>query len=205
MAKANLLIAFGTLLIALGGIVATFGWSMRSTIETRSVLEAERAATIQSQRRAMFRTLAAELSLNAEVLTNEVFHETDEAKLAKFVMLPRLQHSALESAIASGLFATQADTSLYSIIVRLLQQTQDFNNRLAEFQTLMTRGDVRQLRTKFRESELLQQQFSLLLTLADALARQGLNLDEQYLKAVNWLTDHGLQPNKALQQTPQTR
>ena len=68
-------IIFGTVLIAVGGVLATYGWN---------------AKTEEAQKSAMVRSVAAELLVNIAVVKDPMFTETDEKKLSLFVMFPRV-------------------------------------------------------------------------------------------------------------------
>ena len=118
----NILIALGALLIAVGGVMATHGWNARTEV---------------AQREGLVRAVAAELLVNLEIVSDSKFTEKDQDKLEKFVVFPRMQTVALESAIASGLFLLESDRLLLTRLTGLRQILMDFNQRLSITETQM--------------------------------------------------------------------
>src|SRR4051794_18693997 len=102
MGKATLAILFGTLLIAGGGALATWGWNERSSTDTKRMLFERAEAEVSARRTAMLRTLTAEFVFNSNVLKDPQFSETDPEELKKFVVFPKVQATALQSVISSG-------------------------------------------------------------------------------------------------------
>lgn len=85
----NILIALGTLLVAAGGIIATYGWNARSAAREKSE---------------MIKAVAAEWMMNVGVVNDKSICELDDAELANFVIFPRTRKVALEGAVAGGYF-----------------------------------------------------------------------------------------------------
>jgi hypothetical protein len=113
---ANLQVVIGTLLITGGGILATMGWNSRSSA---------------TQRMGMIRAVSAEFMMNINIFNDPKFTTSDESELAKYVVFPRMQTSALRGVIASGLFVEQKDRVLLTRVMNLLEVLEDFNKRLA--------------------------------------------------------------------------
>jgi len=109
MTIANLIIALGTVLIAIGGLVATYGWNMRSTQETRTMLKERTRADRNRNRAEVLKSLGAEFSMNIERLKTPPINEIDEVQLGHFVVIPRLQTTATAAAIARGTFTDLED------------------------------------------------------------------------------------------------
>lgn len=93
-----LLITLGAILIALGGILGTYGWQRKSQ---------------DDQKTNLIRSVAAEMLLNMNILDDVAYTETNTTKLSKFVVFPRLKTTALEGAISSGLFLQRKRQALF--------------------------------------------------------------------------------------------
>jgi hypothetical protein len=100
MLSANLLILLGTILIGLGGLLATYGWDLRSSADTRYMLEQQRLSQVRAAREALLYSMAAELTINGQLLTSEAFQEKDLEKTGKYEPLPRLQPTAMAAGLA---------------------------------------------------------------------------------------------------------
>ena len=116
MFSPNALIGIGTLLIGLGGFIATNGWNAKATASVRDGL---------------IRGAAAELLVNLTIVSDQKFTEQDDAKLAEYVVFPRLQSVALEGAIASGSFLEKPDRLLLTRMTGVRELIHEFNNRLS--------------------------------------------------------------------------
>ena len=75
--------------------------------------------------------LAAETIYNHDILKKRAFTERDDTELSEFTLFPRLQTTALEAAIGSGLFCEPNDRELLSRAVRLRNELIELNNILA--------------------------------------------------------------------------
>jgi hypothetical protein len=137
MIAPNLLIACGTLLIAIGGIIATNGWNARTSV---------------AQRRSIIRAVAAESLMNMYVYKDKKFTEEIEDQLVKFTLFPRMQTSALEGAIASALFTGEKDRTFLTRASRLNERLSDFNQRLSFTEERMSQksSDIALYRKKLR-------------------------------------------------------
>jgi hypothetical protein len=181
MLRANLLIAIGTLLIALGGLVATYGWDMRSSMDTRRMLN-ERAETDRAQRRAaLIRALGAECLVNTHLLETPPIDEQDPELVTKYVPYPRMHTTALTSAIASGAFASAWDREIFTSIVQIQEHLNEFNDRLNMTETQMTQGHVEMWRTTLRDGAALDTVRVRLKRFLDLLVRNGLDPNERLL------------------------
>ena len=140
MTLPNLLIAIGTLLIAIGGIVATNGWNARASF---------------AQRQSIIRAVAAETLMNMNVYKDQNFTERDEEQLAKFTLFPRMQTSAIEGAIASALFTGEKDRTFLTRASRLNERLSDFNQRLSFTEEMMSQNarDIASYRKKLRDGQ----------------------------------------------------
>jgi len=136
----NLLIALGTLLIAIGGVIATKGWNAR---------------TVATQRNGVIRAVAAETLMNASVFMDAVFTEKNEEELSKFSLFPRMQTAALEGAIASGLFVEEKDRIFLTRAATLNELLADFNQRLSFTEDRMSQrpSEIALLRKKLRDGQ----------------------------------------------------
>jgi len=115
MVLPNFYIILGTLLIAVGGLVATHGWNARTDVIKKN---------------AMLRSIAAEYLVYEAVILDKKITEKNEEELSKFVVYPRFQTIALESAISSGLFLEKEDKEFYTRAVNLHELLHEFNKRL---------------------------------------------------------------------------
>ena len=138
MGTPNLLIAIGAILIAAGGYLATYGWNTRSQ---------------EAQKSGMVRSVAAEWLINMSVINDPKFAETDERELSQFVIFPRMQLTALEGTISSGLFLNEKDRLYLTRAVDLNEFLTTFNLRLSFTESQMgnNRGDIRSFRTTLRD------------------------------------------------------
>ena len=112
----HFIIVLGTILIAVGGVLATYGWNMK---------------TVASQRHGIIRAVTAESLDNSDVLMKRVFTEKNDNKLSTFVLFPRMQTTALDGAIASGLFCSNKDREFLTRVVGLRNALVEFNDRLS--------------------------------------------------------------------------
>lgn len=115
MTLPNVMITIGTLFIAIGGFLATHGWSAR----TEAV-----------QKDGLIRAVAAELMLNIQIVSDQKFIEDNKLKLEEFVIFLRAQTVALEGAIASGIFLSEVDRELLTRFTNLRELLSEFNQRL---------------------------------------------------------------------------
>lgn len=152
----NLLIVTGLLVIAGGGYLATYGWNAKSQ---------------EAQKSGMVRGVAAELLMNVSVIRDPKFAETDEEELSKFVIFPRMQMTALEGSISSGLFLEEQDRLYLTRAVGLRELLNDFNLRLSftEFQMAINTENIALHRTKLRDGAVRAQVMSKLQKLGQLL------------------------------------
>ncbi len=97
-------ISIGTLMIAMGGLIATLGWEGRSGYTAR---------------RAMLEVLSAEIQINAALLGHSVFKETNPERLKVVRVIPAFNDSALRAAMSSGSFTGKGDQNLLDAVVAL--------------------------------------------------------------------------------------
>lgn len=97
-------IVLGTLMIGLGGLVATLGWESRSAYAAR---------------RAMLEVLSAEVHVNERLLNHSVFTEENPELLRVVRVIPAFSDSALRGAIASGAFTRDKDKELLDAILAM--------------------------------------------------------------------------------------
>ena len=140
----NLQIIIGTVLIAVGGILATYGWTAR---------------TEASQKSAMIKAVAAELLINLALIDDPKIAETDEKKLSKSVFFPRMQTSTLKGALASGLFLTKRDRLFFTRASDLNELLDGFNDRLIVTQNQMMENpkNIKIWRTQLRDGKTRKQ------------------------------------------------
>lgn len=116
----NLYIAAGTIMIAVGGLLATFGWNLRSS---------------EARKDALVHAMASEVMLNLGVVADKKL----TADGGDFIMFPRVHHVALDGALGSGLFTSKNDkqllsraTELREVLVSLNQRLEFTENRMAD-------------------------------------------------------------------------
>ncbi len=148
--------AFWIILIAAGGIVATHGWNARSE---------------EAQKSGMVKSVAAELLFNSSAINNPTFVETDENKLSKLVIFPRMRITALEGAISSGLFLNEKDRLYLTRATDLLDILVGFNHRLSltELQMANRQRDIKLFRTGLRDGVVRAQVISKLIKFGQLL------------------------------------
>ena len=149
-------ILLGTLLLAGGGLLATYGWNAKFEADKKS---------------AIVRSVAAELLGNTAVLKNPDFAETDDEKLSQFVVFPRVNIAVLEGAISSGLFLKDEDRLLFTRVVNIRELLTQFNLRLSLTETEMINRpqNIKLWRTKLRDGATRNQIAIKLKKLADLL------------------------------------
>ena len=118
----TLWIIIGTVLFAGGGLLVTYGWN---------------AKTEEGKKSAMVKSVAAEWLGNLNTIHNPMFTETDEEKLSQFVVFPRMNMTAIEGAISSGLFLKEEDRLLLTRVVNIHELLTQFNLRLNLTETEM--------------------------------------------------------------------
>jgi hypothetical protein len=153
-------IAVGAVFASLGGLAATYGWN---------------SWTGESHKASMVRAVAAEWLANVSVINDPKIAETDDALLSKFVMFPRLQTTALEGAVSSGLFLREADRLFLTRASNLIELARSFNRGLdfTEQWTASHPNDIKKFRFKLRNGATRHQ-------VADKLARFGKLLMSDY-------------------------
>lgn len=133
------------------------------------------------------RTLAAELIVNANILSDPIFSETDESKMSQFVMLPRFQTAGLSRVLASGLFASNKDRQLFTQITDLHLALNDINNRLQYTQDKMAdKGTILRFRKSMANSPALTQLVLKIRALQKLLIKDyGISEDESFYVILN--------------------
>jgi len=169
----NSMIILGTLLIAIGGIIATSGWNKR---------------TVVHQRNGIIRSVAAELLMNVNIWKNSKFVETDNEKLKEYVVFPRMQTAVLAGALASGLFTEEKDRLFLTRAADLNERLLSFNERLSITENIMNESPnkIHEFRTKLRDGEVRKsvgvklQKFGKLL-----LSNYGIKSDDKFFVELN--------------------
>lgn len=184
IANPSFLIVVGSILIGLGGFLATYGWDLRSSEDTRRALEQRAANDLAVRRQTILRTLAAEYVSNEAVLKAPAFVERDDNQLSKFAIFPRLQTTAITTAIASGLFAAPADNELFTALFEFQHIAGDFNNRLqtTENAALQNRESILYTRTKLRDGKTLSSVRAHLQRLGRVLLANGIDPNEKFFE-----------------------
>ncbi len=144
MSLPTIQILLGTLLLAGGGLLATYGWNAK--------FEADRKS-------AMVRSVGAELLVNSAVVRDPMFTETDDKKLSLFVMFPRVSIAVLEGAISSGLFLKEDDRPFFTRAANLRELLTQFNVHLTFTETEMSfkPQHITAYRTKLRDGKTREQ------------------------------------------------
>ncbi len=189
MTLPNYYIILGTLFIAVGGLMATHGWNMRSDFIKKN---------------SMIKAVAAEYLVYEAVIHDKKFTETDEKKLSKFVIYPRFQTTVLESVIASGLFSGKEDKELFTRAVNLHELIQEINKRLeiTESNMMANAQSIKSWREKVRDGALRKSVLAKLVRFADLLA----NKYRVDFKDICFIPlEEDLKHNKKIQPTQKTR
>lgn len=148
----TMLILIGTALIALGGIIATYGWNLTAR-------ETERKAKVSQVTRA----LAAECIFNRDVLDDPIITLKGISDSGVPVKYPRLRTITIRTALSSGLFLQdQAGDSTYGLLTATLEHLEEFNRILDRYETRMltqrmTQNEIRSLRSRLARSGALKQ------------------------------------------------
>ena len=164
----NILILLGTLLIAIGAIVATYGWNAR---------------TEAAQRSGMIKAVAAEWMMNVQVLNDKSISEPDDAQLSKWVLFPRTRTIALEGAIASGLFLDERDREFFTRASHLHELLIGFNQRLSFTEDRMSNhpDQIVTIRKKLRDGVVRGQVTNNLKLFGELLiSKYGISRDQRF-------------------------
>ena len=168
MALPNFYIILGTCLIAIGGLVATHGWNARSDMIKKN---------------GMLKAVAAEYLVYEAVILDTKFTETNKENLFKFVVYPRFQTIALESAISSGLFLEKEDKEFYTRAVNLHEIPHELNKRISisESSMLANNNSIMTTRIKMRDGNTRKSALVKLSKFGDLLEKKyGIDFKEPY-------------------------
>jgi len=113
----------GALCLAIGSIVSTLGWNGLSDWKQQ---KAEEQDAVQ-QRNAALRIVAADLKINFAILNNRSFMAQNEEQLTQPALFPRVQTTALTSAIDSGLFVSKEYEALFQQLFRTRLAFEELN------------------------------------------------------------------------------
>lgn len=153
---AYLYIAIGTLLIAIGGLMATYGWNLKTSKEIKGSLEESRIHEVELQREWIIKTVFLETITNLIIIHDSKFTETDEKKLSKFVVYPRLRTAALTSVLESALFLEKRHRRFFDVVSWMIGQLNHFNHRIGLIEDIMRRAPtperILSLRKSLRDS-----------------------------------------------------
>lgn len=135
----NIYIVCGTLLIAFGGLLATFGWSARSDLMIRNGL---------------IKAVSSEYLIYETVILHQKIIETDQKALLKPVIYSKFHTLALEGLMSSGLFI-ENDKELYTRAVELHELLHELNSRFAFSEDFMRKNpqSVKMIRLKLRDGK----------------------------------------------------
>lgn len=139
MTLPNVYIVLGTLLIAGGGLLATYGWNSRSDMDKRN---------------AIIKAVANEYLIYEAVILDKKIAETNEEELSKFVVYPRFHTTALESIVSSGLFM-EDDKELYTRAVNLHELLHELNTHFEFIENEMRACErsIKEIRTIVRDGK----------------------------------------------------
>jgi len=184
MTNPSFLILFGSVLIGLGGLIATYGWDIRSSEDTRRALEQRAASDLATRRLTILRTLAAELIINKAIIEDRKFTELDDGQLSRFVVFPRLQTTAIATAIASGLFAAPTDNQLFTALFQFQELASDFNTRLETTESVTLQDPTRTLefRKTLRDGRMLAAVRTSLQNFGSVLVANGIDPNERFFQ-----------------------
>lgn len=85
--------------------------------------------TLRGTRKSLLIALAHEFYKNLQIIKNPIF-SPDPKDANKFVIFPRLSHSAVEATIISGVFTSKKDRELFNLLHSYFEHSKDFNKRL---------------------------------------------------------------------------
>ncbi|MDI6808023.1 MAG: hypothetical protein QME66_03455 [Candidatus Eisenbacteria bacterium] len=179
-------IVLGTVVIAIGGIVATLGWNLRSTQNTRKMLAEARIAEIKTRRQALLSAVVAEVGHNEKTSADPRFTELDDAKLIHFTVYQRFRADALSGVLASGLFLLEDDREFFEAATDLYERIKDFDRRLDTTEDEIRRAPetAQMWRIKLRDSS----QFA---GLKERLGNMRRLVATNYGSGENWDTSSG--------------
>jgi hypothetical protein len=148
-------IILGTVLIGVGGLVATYGWEQKSEVAKRASLA---------------RSVAAEAYSNYQWCISPQFTHLDER-----MVFAKANTSVLDGVIASGVFSGEADREFLSRCAHLRDRLSDLNQKLEAAQVLMITNPkmTAVTREEIAKSEILRRAKAELTTLLDYLSRSG--------------------------------
>lgn len=147
-----MLILIGTVLISLGGIIATYGWNLTAR-------KTERKAKVSKVTRA----LAAECIFNRDVLDDPIITLKGISDSGVRVKYPRLRTVSIHAAISSGMFLEdRAGDNMYGLLTTTLEHLEEFNRILDRRETQMltqrmTQNEIQALRSGLASTGALKQ------------------------------------------------
>ena len=164
----NWYIICGTVLITIGGLVATHGWNARSDmLRKASILKAA----------------SAEYLTYEAIILDSKFVETNEELLSQFTVFPRFHTIALESAISSGLFLDKNDREVFTRAVNLHELLHEFNKRLTITEDTIKndKTSILKFRIRLRDGATRNSIISKLTQYGALLeTKYGINFKEEY-------------------------
>lgn len=166
----------GTVLIGVGSLSVTYGWSARSSAGNRRTLAEQAAAQRDLQRLAMLAVLQAEAEKNVQVMATRAFTEKDGPNLENRYFFPRVLAQGVGSAIASGLFVPPGDTEMFDALMHLQLSAEQLNARLGAADsvmagTIMVQGQATRWRQQIRDGQISADFKAALDNLRKQLAR----------------------------------
>jgi len=179
----NLLIFLGTVLIAIGGVTATYGWNKNSSSETRKIIASNQMEEMESRKSSMLKAFHAELLNNFHIITSKRINPDNDEELSKFAFYGRLESSVLSSLISSGLFVEKSDRLLLTYLVDLNNRINDLNNRFGYIEsTILNRPkSALEYRKAMKESEAIKVTSIRMTNIAKLLEQKyEVDLDASY-------------------------
>ena len=164
--NANLWIIFGTLIMvsgmAIGGLMTTYGWNLKTSKETRVLLEETRLEEQEIRRKGIIINVSFDVVTNLLRIEDAKFTVTEEDELSKYVIYPRFQTAALSSVMDSALFYNKKHRTFLDQVNTTLNHLTHINRSLdvSEMHTGsigMTPEKIASFRKKIRDGKLLKE------------------------------------------------
>ena len=176
--NANLWIIFGTLIMvsgmAIGGLMTTYGWNLKTSKETRVLLEETRLEEQEIRRKGIIINVSFDVVTNLLRIEDAKFTVTEEDELSKYVIYPRFQTAALSSVMDSALFYNKKHRTFLDQVNTTLNHLTHINRSLdvSEMHTGsigMTPEKIASFRKKIRDGKLRHDSIKNLKKLKDIM------------------------------------
>ncbi len=134
---------FGSLIMTGGGLLATYGWNLRSSQIIWEMLIRDRTAQRDERRHAVIWSVAAEWCRNMSIISNKPYCGEKPEELTKYAHYPTLHAAEVSNALTCGLFSGDDDRDLFYKMYGVHELLTEFNNKLAISEDVMRRSDAK--------------------------------------------------------------